>query len=124
MNEHRGRHVADDDDESADGRPSADPDARFVVANDIVSHDELVEVDEATGTPPRIRAETRTAVYISALIFNALCLLVFGLLPIFDILDPGKAAQAMNVIITVINMVSIGLAVGYRPTRPGSPVKP
>lgn len=124
MSEHRGRHVADDGDgDLADGRPSADP--LFVVAGpDIVSHDELVEADEATGTPPRIRAETRSAVYIGALIFNALCLLVFGLLPIFDILDPGKAAQAMNVIITVINMVSIGLAVGYRPTRPGSPVKP
>jgi hypothetical protein len=95
-----------------------------VVAGDIVSHAELVETDEASGTPPRIAAETRTAVYVGALIFNTICLLVFGLLPIFDILDPGKAAQAMNVVITAINLVSMGLAVGYRPTRPGSPVKP
>jgi hypothetical protein len=104
------------------GRPTT---PAFVVAgDDIVTHDQLVEVDEASGVPPRIRAETRTAVYIGALIFNVLCLLVFGLLPIFDLLDPGKAAQAMNVIITAINLVSMGLAVGYRPTRPGSPVKP
>jgi len=97
----------------------------FVVAGpDIVTHDEIVETDEATGTPPRISAPTRTAVYVGALIFNALCLMVFGLLPIFDILDPGKAAQAMNVVITAINLVSTALAVGYRPTRPGSPVKP
>lgn len=114
--------MADGGEDDFVGRPT---EPLFIAAGDgIVSHDELVEVDEATGTPPRIRAETRSAVYIGALIFNALCLLVFGLLPIFDILDPGKAAQAMNVIITVINMVSIGLAVGYRPTRPGSPVKP
>jgi hypothetical protein len=88
------------------------------------SKEAIVEADEATGTPPRIAAKTRTAVYVGALIFNTICLLVFGLLPIFDILDPGKAAQAMNVIITAINLVSAGLAVGYRPTRPGSPVKP
>jgi hypothetical protein len=118
--EHRGRHVADGDE--VVGRPTT---PAFVVAgDDIVTHDQLVEVDEASGVPPRIRAETRTAVYIGALIFNVLCLLVFGLLPIFDLLDPGKAAQAMNVIITAINLVSMGLAVGYRPTRPGSPVKP
>jgi hypothetical protein len=95
-----------------------------VVAGDIVSHEELVETDEATGTPPRISAKTRTAVYVGALTFNAACLLVFGLLPVFGVLDPGKAAQAMNVIITAINLVSMGLAVGYRPTRSGSPVKP
>jgi hypothetical protein len=88
------------------------------------SHEEIVEADEATGTPPRVSAKTRTAVYVGSLIFNAVCLLVFGLLPIFDLLDSGKAAEAMNVIITVINMVSIGLAVGYRPTRSGSPIKP
>jgi hypothetical protein len=88
------------------------------------THEEIIEADEDTGTPPRIPAKTRTAVYVGSLIFNAVCLLIFGLLPIFDILDSGKAAQAMNVIITVINMVSIGLAVGYRPTRTGSPTKP
>jgi hypothetical protein len=88
------------------------------------THEEIVEADEATGTPPRIPAKTRTGVYVGALIFNAVCLLVFGLLPIFDLLDAGKAAQAMGVVITVINMVSSGLAVGYRPTRTGSPTKP
>jgi len=104
-------------------RHLADP--LHVIAGDaIVSRHEIIEADEATGTPPRIAAETRTAVYVGALIFNTICLLVFGLLPIFDILDPGKAAQAMNVIITAINLVSMGLAVGYRPTRSGSPVKP
>jgi hypothetical protein len=123
--ERRGRHMADDADIPAVGRPTADLDPLFIAAGkDIVAHDDIVEVDEATGTPPRIRAETRTAVYVSALIFNAVCLLVFGLLPIFDLLDPGKAAQAMNVIITAINLVCMGLAVGYRPTRAGSPVKP
>jgi hypothetical protein len=84
----------------------------------------LVEADEATGTPPHVSAKTRTAVYVCCLTFNALCLVVFGLLPIFDVLVAGKSAQAMNVIITAINLVSMGLAVGYRPTRPGSPVKP
>lgn len=88
------------------------------------THEEIVEKDEDTGTPPGVPARIRTNVYIGCLIFNAVCLMIFGLLPVFELLDPGKAAQAMNVIITVINMVSLGLAVGYRPTRPGSPVKP
>jgi len=95
-----------------------------VAGGEIITHEEAVAVDEATGTPPRVSAEARTAVYVGCLIFNTLCLIVFGLLPIFDMLDAGKAAQAMNVIITAINLVSAGLAVGYRPTRSGSPVKP
>ena len=85
---------------------------------------EVVAADEATGTPPFVSAKTRTAVYVCCLTFNVLSLIVFGLLPIFGGLDAGKAAQAMNVIITAINLVSMGLAVGYRPTRPGSPIKP
>jgi hypothetical protein len=89
-----------------------------------IDREAVVEQDEETGTPPRISAQTRTSVYVGCLAFNVLCLLIFGLLPIFDLLDPGKAAQAMNVIITAVNLVSISLAVGYRPTRPGSPVKP
>lgn len=89
-----------------------------------LSAEEILAADEDTGTPPGISPRVRTNVYVGSLIFNAVCLLIFGLLPIFGLLDPGKAAQAMNVIITVINMVSLGLAVGYRPTRPGSPVKP
>jgi len=85
--------------------------------------DEIVAADEASGTPPYISAKTRTAVYVCCLTFNALSLMVFGLLPIFAGLDAGKAAQAMNVIITTVNLVSTGLAVGYRPTRAGSPIK-
>jgi hypothetical protein len=94
------------------GRHAADP------------HEEVVEADEDSGTPPGVPAKVRTAVYVGSLIFNAVSLLVFGLLPVFELLDSGKAAQAMNIIISAINMVSLGLAVGYRPTRPGSPVKP
>jgi hypothetical protein len=97
----------------------ADAEGRHVAANG-----EAVEADEATGTPPYVSARTRTVVYVGCLAFNALCLMIFGLLPIFGWLDAGKSAQAMNVIITAINLVSMGLAVGYRPTRPGSPVKP
>lgn len=81
-----------------------------------------VVIDEATGTPPQIPAGVRTGVYIGCLILNFLTLMVFGILPIFDLLDPGKAAQVANIVITGINMISLGLAVGYRPTRPGSPI--
>lgn len=86
--------------------------------------DQIVAADEESGTPPRVAAKTRTAVYVCCLTFNALSLVVFGLLPIFGVLDSGKAAEAMNVIITAVNLVSAGLAVGYRPTRPGSPIAP
>jgi hypothetical protein len=90
----------------------------------VPSREEVIETDEDTGTPPGVPAKVRTAVYVGSLIFNAASLLIFGLLPVFELLDPGKAAQAMNIIISAINMVSLGLAVGYRPTRSGSPVKP
>lgn len=83
-----------------------------------------VVMDEATGTPPFIPAHVRTTVYIVCLVVNVLALIIFGILPIFDILDAGKAAQVVNIIITAINMVSLGLAVGYRPTRSGSPIAP
>lgn len=81
-----------------------------------------IAVDEATGTPPQIPAGVRTGVYVGCLILNFLTLMVFGILPVFDLLDPGKAAQVANIIITGINMISLGLAVGYRPTRTGSPI--
>ena len=100
MTENQGRHVA------------------------LPAQEEAVAADESSGTPPHVSAKTRTAVYVGCLTFNALCLVIFGMLPIFDVLDAGKAAQAMNVVITGINLVSMGLAVGYRPTRTGSPVKP
>ena len=78
--------------------------------------------DEESGTPPQIPATVRTAVYVGCLILNFLTLMVFGILPVFDILDAGKAAQVANIVIVGINMISLGLAVGYRPTRPGSPL--
>lgn len=94
------------------------PDHRALDVND------PVVMDEATGTPPFVSAQVRTTVYIVCLAVNILSLVIFGILPIFDILDAGKSAQVVNIIITAINMLSLGLAVGYRPTRPGSPVAP
>lgn len=87
-----------------------------------VDKDANIALDEATGTPPFVSAKVRTAVYIGALIVDALAFLVLGILGVFDILDPGKAAEVGLLVITFVNMVSVGLAVGYRPTRSGSPI--
>lgn len=94
------------------------PDHRALDPNDPVS------VDEATGTPPFIPAGVRSALYIGTVIVDFLTFLVLGILPILGILDPGKAAQIGLVVVTGLNILTVGLAVGYRPTRPGSPIAP
>lgn len=83
-----------------------------------------VVVDEATGTPPFIPAGVRSALYIGTVIVDFLSFLVLGILPILGVLDAGQAAQIGLVIVTGLNILTVGLAVGYRPTRPGSPVNP
>lgn len=81
-----------------------------------------VKLDEATGTPPFIPAGIRSALYIGTVIVDVLAFLILGILPIFDILDVGRASQLGLVIVTGLNMLTVGLAVGYRPTRPGNPL--
>jgi hypothetical protein len=83
-----------------------------------------VEMDEASGTPPYIPAAVRTGVYIGAVILNALTFLLLGILPAFNILDRAVAAELGLTVVTFIDMICFGLAVGYRPTRPGSPIAP
>jgi hypothetical protein len=87
-----------------------------------INHADNVVVDEATGTPPFIPAAVRSALYIGTVIVDVLAFMVLGILPIFEILDVGRASQLGLVIVTGLNMLTVGLAVGYRPTRPGSPI--
>lgn len=85
---------------------------------------EIVAQDEATGTPPFIPASVRTAVYVGMLIVDVLAFLVLGILPVLGVLDHSVATQVGAVIVIALNMLNAGLSVGYRPTRPGSPVAP
>lgn len=78
--------------------------------------------DEATGTPPAIPAQVRTTLYVGTLIVDVLAFIVLGILPILEVIDIGKANQIGYIIVTALNMLTAGLAVGYRPTRPGSPI--
>lgn len=94
------------------------------VTPDGVNHDLTVAADEESGTPPHISAGARTAVYIGCLIVNVIAVLAVGLLPLFNIITYERATAAGGVILLAINIVGQALAVGYRPTRPGSPVKP
>lgn len=110
--EYQGKHEAD-----------VPPDGAAVTP-DGVNHELTVAADEETGTPPHISAKARTAVYIVCLIFNVICILAVGLLPLFNVLTYEKAMAAGGIIILAINTISSALVVGYRPTRPGSPVKP
>lgn len=81
-----------------------------------------IAADEASGTPPAIPAGVRTAVYVGAVILNALVLLLLGILPALGVLDRAVSAEIGLSVITAIDLVCLGLAVGYRPTRPGSPI--
>lgn len=86
--------------------------------------DRNVAADEASGTPPHIPAAWRTGIYIGALIVDVLSFVVLGILGTLGIVDRGVAAEIGIYILSGVGMVSAGLAVGYRPTRPGSPIAP
>jgi hypothetical protein len=105
--------------EEYQGRHEAD-----VPPDGVIDHEAAVAADENSGTPPHISAKARTAVYIGCLIFNVVAILAVGLLPLFEVITYERAMAAGGIIILAINTVSAALTVGYRPTRPGSPVKP
>lgn len=81
-----------------------------------------IAADEATGTPPQIPAQVRTAVYIGAVVLNAVVFLVLGILPALGVMERAVAAEVGLTVLAFIDMLCLGLAVGYRPTRPGSPI--
>lgn len=110
--------------EEYQGKHEADLPPDGVVTPDGVNHELTVAADEETGTPPHISAKARTAVYVTCLAVNVVGILLAGLLPLFNVISYEKAAAAGAVVLLAINTVSSALVVGYRPTRPGSPVKP
>lgn len=114
--EYQGKHEADVPPDG--GLPAPVP------ADGVIDHDAAVAADENSGTPPHISAKARTAVYIGCLIVNVLAVLAVGLLPLFDVISYERATAAGGVVLLAINIIGQALAVGYRPTRPGSPVKP
>ena len=81
-----------------------------------------IAADEASGTPPQIPASVRTGVYIGAVVLNGVVFLILGILPALGALDRAVGAEIGLTVITFIDMICFGLAVGYRPTRPGSPI--
>lgn len=83
-----------------------------------------VEMDEATGTPPFIPAAWRTGIYIGSVIVDVLAFMILGILTVVGVLDRGVAAEIGLYIVGGVAMLSTGLAIGYRPTRPGSPIAP
>jgi hypothetical protein len=85
---------------------------------------DAVEMDEATGTPPFIPAAWRTGIYIGTLIVDVIAFAVLGILGVLGVIDRGVASEIGIYILGAINMISVGLSVGYRPTRPGSPIAP
>lgn len=70
---------------------------------------------------PAVPSRARTSIYIVCLAVNVLTLLGFGLAEIFDVLDGERSAKATTLILGAVGMISTGLSVGYRPTRPGAP---
>lgn len=73
----------------------------------------------APSNSPSISPKTRTAIYYGCLLVNVVSFVGFGLAALFGWLPAEEATAAGVIVIGGINMVSTGLAVGYRPTRPG-----
>lgn len=104
--EYQGRHEA----------PAADAETRAAEAR----AEAAVAADEETGTPPGISPRTRSTIYIVALAIDLATLLVCGLGVIFGFMTVEQAAQTSALVFVVLGVLSNGLAVGYRPTRPGA----
>jgi len=68
------------------------------------------------ATVPAVSAKTRTRIYVGCLIVNILAVTGFGLAVVFGVVSADKAATAGGIIIGGLNILSTGLAVGFRPT--------
>lgn len=102
----------------------ATSDDDYVGRHEAEATPEIVAQDEATGTPPHIPAAWRTGIYIGAVVVDVLAFVVFGILATLGMVDRGVAAEINMYIMGGVIMLSAGLAIGYRPTRPGSPIAP
>lgn len=83
-------------------------------------YDEAYDLAQETGTPPRISPQTRTRVYVTCLLVDVATLLALGICVILGVLPADKALAIAGLVTTALGLVSSGLAVGYRPTRPGA----
>lgn len=84
--------------------------------------DAPIDTTSITGaTTPAISAVARTRIYVGCLIVNILAVVGFGLAVVFGVVAADKAAMAGGIIIGGINILSTGLAVGFRPTATALP---
>lgn len=100
--EYQGRHEA----------PAADAETRAAEAR--------AELDQETGTPPGISPRARSIVYIICLAVELAVLLVCGLAVIFGLMPAEQALDVSGLFFIALGLLSSGLSVGYRPTRPGA----
>lgn len=89
-----------------------------------INREDNVALDEATGTPPFVSAKVRTIIYVGSLIVDVLSFLVLHILAVMGVMERAVAMELGYYILSAVTMVSAGLATGYRPTRPGSPINP
>lgn len=76
--------------------------------------------DESTGTPPGIKPEQRTVIYIVCLAVELLTLLITGAGVIFGLMSFEQASQISALVFVALGLLNSSLSVGYRPTRPGA----
>lgn len=90
------------------------------IAPAAAAEERAAEADAQTGTPPGISPRTRSTIYIVCLAVEVATLLICGFGVIFALMSAEQALQIGGLITGAIGLLSTGLAVGYRPTRPGA----
>lgn len=78
----------------------------------------MTHIDPTPGLDPdAIPKVWRTRIYVAMLVLFALAFVLLRVLPIWDVLDPERAAATLAEITTVLGLLTAGLGVGYAPTR-------
>ena len=67
---------------------------------------------------PTFTPAVRTRVYVGALIVDVLAFVVCGILAVLEIVDAVQVLAIGGIVATGTGLVTKGMAVAYRPTRP------
>lgn len=69
-----------------------------------------------------IKASTRFRIYAGTVVVNVVAVVALGVLAVWDVIDPARAAGTLGYVVAGIGILSSGLALNYTPTR-GNPLK-
>lgn len=77
-----------------------------------------VELDTTANDAQVIPERSRTVVYVIVLVVHVVAFLALSILPVWDVIDADRAGRTLAYILNGIGLVTSGLNIAYRPTRP------